>query len=267
MHPIIDNFESHIRTGNRDLHEQLARCLDLTHDPLMRRPYPKAVEHWTGAEFVAFLDQYHFPPNTYKDRQAFRLAKIRDALAAGDHVPEVVLAEEGMDDVIQGAILSVRSSRAWTMLNQQIADASHAFEQWIGYHRSLQDYTDGAKALLKNAFQLHRSAGLRSLIAEAPGYSGGPVNLTLDPGLSSFNGHFGKFGGREKAIVIRAGTSPESVWSLFRLHWQIAEPIIVDLLNSREVTYDQVWMLTGVGWTAPQRARVDVIRSEEAKAA
>lgn len=267
MHPIIDNFESHIRAGNRDMHEQLARCRDLTHDPLMRRPYPKTVEHWTEAEFVAFLDQYHFPANTYKDRQAFRLAKIRDALAAGAHVPAVVMAEEGMESVIQDAILNVRSSRAWAMLNQQIADASRAFEHWIGYDHSLQNYTNGAKRLLRNAFQLGRPAGLRSLIAEAPGYSGGSVNLTHDPGLSGRNGHFGKFGGREKAIVIRAGTSPESVWSLFRLHWHIAEPIIVDLLIGREVTYDQVWMLTGVGWTAPQMARIDVIRSEVPTAA
>jgi len=139
LHPLSDRqaVEDAIRQGNSPLFEITpARNLSIKKEILDSRPHQVAAHHWTEAEFVAFLDEHRYPPNTYRDRLFYRLTVIRDALVNGLYVPPEVMHEAETATAIEGAIMEIRFAESAARANAAQAENVARFELELGDRKS-----------------------------------------------------------------------------------------------------------------------------------
>lgn len=211
------------------------------------RPYPLALHHWTTAEFVSFLDKHRFPGNTYDDRIATRRQAVIDAAAKGLYVPDEVLGE---DPSLAPEAHAQRESKATLAcyLDAQVsacAEQAKALEKALGYWSPAETYYARVKDVLRSA--LTRTYGdIRKPLRWQQGWE---LELSVDRGRRPDQGPFGLWGGRQQALVVRGiGTGASH-----RVEWDYVNDALTELLQAGEVSYDQVWLLTGTGWSPALR--------------
>lgn len=240
MHPSQTDYARHIAEGNAQLAADHARNLAVHKEILEPKPYPVCSYHWTEKEFTEFLDAHRFPPNTYRDRLVWRREAVVKALASGKYVPAEVLEED--ENLIQDAVDSVLSELAWDRFNQRLKEQQSAFERHIGYYHSEEVYTNSLQAMLKVALKREPEHIRNGFV-----FGEWALGLTIDEGRKGQPGIFGSFNDRPKTLQIRA--SDPSSWNILHaFEWERVDRALFDLLTQGEVTFDQVWCLTGTGW-------------------
>lgn len=216
------------------------RNLQIGRHPILNRPYPALLHHWTEAEFERFLDEQRFPRNSNRDHLAWRRHCVIEALAMGEPVPQEVLDEQ--PDLIVESHARHQSDEAVGSLNVQIAAARDAFEFLIGYSVSADSYRSSlasllAEAVVTHAAPLHKPFYWRST----------QVSIAVDHGRAPRWGQFGLLdSGRPKTLQIRPNSN--SVWALHTVKWQQVEAAVEEMLHAGAITLEQVWPLCGTGW-------------------
>ena len=210
------------------------------------RPYPLALHHWTEAEFVAFLGKHHFPGNTYRDRLVTRRQAVLDAVSKGLYVPAEVLAEDPSLEP-EGHAQRESQEALSRYLEARLLDEkaqSKALEVAIGYWTTTEAYFGIVKGVLHSALARECADRCKSVRLQE-----WELELSVDHGRRPDHGPFGTFGGRKRALVVRGvGT-----WASHRVDWDYVNEALAELLRSGDVTYDQVWSLTGTGWQPETR--------------
>lgn len=264
MHPDRIHFEKHIREGNQSLATDLNRCLDIHQSPLESRPYPVNWAHWTEEEFYAFLIQYNFPSNTIRDRLTARRYGLRAALESGKFVPAVVMQGEGMEEIVNDAIMMVRSALYSEIALQMDKEQAIRFEKMMGFWHSQEKYTEMKKLLLRAAFVQGQRPCPSCLTVQMPLWESGSVTVKLIEEVRPRHGRFGvTFSGIEKHIQIKNGANPHYYSSLMTFKWKEIEPLIVEMMRAGEIGIEQIWLLTGSSWIPPGPVQIQVIRSHE----
>jgi hypothetical protein len=262
MHPDRTNFAKHIREGNQCLATNLNRCLETQQSPLEKRPYPVNWTHWTESEFHQFLLGHGFPPNTIGDRLIGRRYAVSAALEAGHYVPAVVLEEEGMESVVNDAIMMARAA-LHSELQLTLDELKRTrFEKYMGYWHSEEKYTEMTLSILRAAFVQAQRPSESCLAVKLESWESGSITLKLIEEIRPRHGRFGMtFAGIEKHILIKDGSNPNCCSSLFSIKWKVIEPMIVQLLVQGDIHLEQIWLLTGTSWAPPRPVLIEVIRS------
>ncbi len=217
------------------------------------RPYPCTPSHWTEAEFIGFLNEHRFPPNTYRDRLAGRRNAVITALASGEFVPDEVVAES--PDLLGEAAAMQR----WTLARDKDFEIwtsrQNDFMRDIGFSQGDVQYRQGIREILLGV--LNRDT---SLIQSEWSWRGWPIHLSVDRGRRPVWGYFGPLDdGRPKSLQIRLAPAASP---LHNVAWELAEDVLCELLLAGQLDLERVWFLTGVEWLPAKCYRTAATRSD-----
>lgn len=229
------------------------RNLQLVPHALLRsHRYPQALHHWREAEFRAFLREDRFPACTLQGHESSRRQAVVKAVAQGLHVPCEV-TDEAPELLAEGQAALARApmnADRYEELKQARKLALDEFEKVVGYQYTTSMYLAGVKAILSG--KLAREFAEIRKPSEFGKYQ---ILLTIDEGSRAQYGPYGLLSpGRQKSLHVLF-REQEDFWTLHKIEWQYVNDALFDLLCSGELSYDQVWFLTGLGWV-PDQMRV-----------
>lgn len=236
------------------------RPADFSRDLSMRqreywetRPYPAKRHHWTEAEFEQFLETHRYPSPTHRDHLVGRSTDIRNALVAGEFIPEEVMADPSTQGAIGDAIMTIEADEAGAMKRHVQEQGQAQFKRAIGYCEHIDVYQSRLDGLLAMAARAEGRkvgmGGLSDILSPVK-----PVSLEgLEFGLTvSRRTHpqGSPHHGRRSWLEIRdARYNDVSVYGdVYRIEFADAEVIYRRLLEAQQITLPQVRSVMGELW-------------------
>lgn len=218
------------------------------HPLIIGRTWPKVTYHWTHTELQQFLDENRYPAHTWGDQQNARKRAAVAALRRGNPVPQVVLDED--PSIVEDFEQEKGSDALWSRFNIHLGAMKIEFEKAIGFLTSMDVYRARVTRLLLTMFKQRNTTGVNKMQVKWEDWE-----LTLrapQPHIARSRFGFSAYG---RYVVVAMGADSFGISGIHTISWDIVDSSLFELLKSGQVSYDDIWFFTGVGWT-PLRASV-----------